>query len=103
MASSLKNLFFDGGQIRVPLQGPHINPQFPESAVVAQLRTDAMHEVAVFMATGRAMSAAPELLEAARTAVQVLDYAAGKQVRLRVINQLKAAISKAETGVGGAS
>lgn len=102
MASPLKNLFFDGAQIRVPLHGPGVHPQFPESLVVAQLRTDAMHEVAVFMATGRAMSATTELLEAAHAALHVLDHAAGKQARLRVIHQLKAAISKAETGVGGA-
>lgn len=101
MAAPLKNLFFDGAQIRVPLQGPGVHPQFPESLVVAQLRTDAMHEAAVFMATGRAMSAVAELLEAAQAALHALDHNAGKQARLRVITQLKTAINKAETGVGG--
>lgn len=59
----LAGLFFNGAQIRSAKRGPGADsPDVPGSLVVADLRSDAMPEAAVFAATGRAMASAAELL-----------------------------------------
>lgn len=104
MASPLKNLFFDGAQIRVPLQGPGVHPQFPESLVVAQLRTDAMHEAAVYAATGRAMAAAGEMLEALQLVAAKLGsrpYGTGSYLPKPIRDKVIASVEKALGTKGG--
>lgn len=70
MAAPLSPLFFNDAQIRFTAHLP--GQAVPESLLVASLHTDAMHEVAVFAATGRAMAAGPQLLVALKEAVEVI-------------------------------
>lgn len=50
------------------------------------------------LADARLISAAPDLVDAATYALDVLNQARGKQARLRAIQRLQAAITKATGG-----
>lgn len=61
----LKGCFFDGVDIRIPKTGHCVDsPDFPGSWGVAHMRTDILYFARDLAATGRAMAAAGEMLDA---------------------------------------
>lgn len=69
----LKGFYFDGSNIRVPNTGHCVeSPDWPGSWVVAHLRTPNPYSTRDLAATGRAMAAAGEMLEALTNLHRVL-------------------------------
>lgn len=105
MASPLNDCYFDGAHVRVPLYGPGIDPKFPESLPVATLRSDAMRDAAEYAATGRAMAAAGEMLEALQLVAAKLGsrpYGTGSYLPKPIRDKVIAAVEKATGTKGGA-
>lgn len=105
MNAPMKNCFFNGANIRVPLQGPGIDSKFPESLPVADLRTDAMRDVAELMATGHAMAAAGEMLEALLLVAQKFGsrpYGTGSYIQKPIRDKVFSAVKKATGQKDGA-
>lgn len=103
-AKPAKGLFFNGSQIRMP-HNAHtgISPDAPGSELVASIHTPAVLSLSELSATGRAMAAAGEMLQALQVVAAKLGsrpYGTGSYLPKAIREMVTAAIAKA-TGQEG--
>jgi hypothetical protein len=99
-AKPAQGLFFNGSQIRMPLNAhTGISPDAPGSALVASIHTPAaVLGLAELSATGRAMAAAGEMLQALQVVAAKLGsrpYGTGSYLPKAIREMVTTAIAKA--------